>query len=94
NGYAWEANTHLQVAEAVAHGRADAGIGLEAAARRFDLGFVPLFQERYDLVILDEDYQNRLILPALDYLQTARFRQTVADLGGYNTQQTGVEISV
>ena len=94
NGYAWEANTHLQVAEAVAHSRADAGIGLEAAARRFDLGFVPLFQERYDLVILDEDYQNRLILPALDYLQTARFRQTVAELGGYNTRQTGVEISV
>jgi len=94
NGYAWEANTHLQVAEAVLQGRADAGIGLEAAARRFDLGFVPLFQERYDLVILDEDYQSQLVLPALDYLQTASFRQSVAELGGYNTQQMGVELSV
>jgi len=94
NGYAWEANTHLQVAEAVLQGRADAGIGLEAAARRFDLGFVPLFQERYDLVILDEDYQSQLVLPALDYLQKASFRRSVAELGGYDTQQMGVELSV
>jgi putative molybdopterin biosynthesis protein len=93
-GYDWEVNTHLQVAEVVAHGRADAGIGLEAAARRLELGFVPLFEERYDLVILEEDYQNRLLSPALDFLQTSNFRQAVSELGGYNTRQMGVEISV
>ncbi len=93
-GYGWEVNTHLQVAEAVASGRADAGVGLEAAARRLELGFVPLFQERYDLVVLDEQIQDPLLLPALDFLQTAGFRQAVSDLGGYNTRQMGVEISV
>jgi len=94
SGYSWEVNTHLQVAEAVASGRADAGVGLEAAAHRMGLGFVPLFQERYDLVVLDEEYASPLLLPALDFLQTAGFRQAVADLGGYNTRQMGVEISV
>ena len=94
NGYHWEANTHLQVAESIAQGKADAGIGLEAAARTHGLGFVPLFEERYDLVILDEVFQSRLLSSALDFLQTANFRQSVAKLGGYNTQQMGVEISV
>ncbi|HAY83864.1 MAG TPA: hypothetical protein DCY42_02770 [Chloroflexi bacterium] len=94
NGYAWEANTHLEVAQAVAEGRADAGLGLEAAARRLGLGFIPLFEERYDLVMLDEDFQGQLLSPALDYLQTAAFRQAVVDLGGYSTRQMGVEISI
>jgi len=94
NGYAREANTHVQVAESVAQGQADAGIGLEAAARTRGLGFVPLFEERYDLVVLEEAFQSRLLSPALDFLQTANFRQLVADLGGYNTQQMGVEISI
>jgi len=94
NGYQSEANTHLQVAESIARGKADAGIGLEAAARTQGLGFVPLFEERYDLVILEEDYQSSLLAPALDFLQTAAFRQSVTELGGYNTQQMGVEISV
>jgi putative molybdopterin biosynthesis protein len=94
NGYHLEANTHLEVAESIAQGKVDAGIGLEAAARSQGLGFVPLFEERYDLVILEKDYQSSLLAPALDFLQTANFRQSVADLGGYNTRQMGVEISV
>ncbi len=93
NGYHWEVNTHMQVAEAVVEKRADAGLGLEAAARRLGLGFIPLFEERYDLVILEEAYQDKLLAPALDFLQTADFRQAVAGLGGYNTQQMGAEIS-
>lgn len=94
DGYSWEASTHLQVAEAVANAKADAGLGLEAAARRLGLGFIPLFEERYDLVLLEEEYQSRLFSPALDFLQTAGFRQAVTDMGGYNTRQMGVEISI
>ncbi len=40
-GYAREEHTHLAVAAAVAAGRADAGLGVLAAARAFGLGFVP-----------------------------------------------------
>jgi len=94
NGYLWEVNTHLQVADLVARDKADAGIGLEAAARAQGLGFVPLFEERYDLVVLEEAFQSQLLSSALDCLQTANFRQSVAELGGYNTQQMGVEISI
>jgi molybdate transport repressor ModE-like protein len=46
-GYATEEFTHLAVAATVAAGKADAGFGLEAAARQFGLGFVPIAAERY-----------------------------------------------
>ncbi|MFC0083198.1 substrate-binding domain-containing protein, partial [Aciditerrimonas ferrireducens] len=42
---------HLQVASAVASGLADAGVALEPAALLFGLGFVPLVEERFDLVV-------------------------------------------
>ena len=50
-GYAREEPTHLAVAAAVAAGRADAGLGIMAAARAFGLDFVPLAVEPYDLVV-------------------------------------------
>jgi molybdate transport repressor ModE-like protein len=46
-GYATEEFTHLAVAATVAAGKADTGFGLEAAARQFGLGFVPVAAERY-----------------------------------------------
>ena len=41
----------MGVAAAVASGRADCGLGIAAAAQALELDFIPLFQERYDLVI-------------------------------------------
>src|SRR5205814_4953749 len=50
-GYEREEFTHLAVAAAVASGMADCGLGIAAAAAALGLEFVPLFKERYDLVI-------------------------------------------
>src|SRR5690606_19606426 len=50
-GYQHEAGTHLAVAQAVSRGEADAGLGIEAAARACHVDFLPLHRERYDLVI-------------------------------------------
>ena len=49
-GYYTEEFTHLAVAAAIASGVADAGIGIEAAARRLKLDFIPLFVEDYYLL--------------------------------------------
>jgi molybdate transport repressor ModE-like protein len=46
-GYGTEEFTHLAVAATIAAGKADVGFGLEAAARQFRLGFVPVAEERY-----------------------------------------------
>lgn len=93
-GYETTAVTHVEVAQAIALGDADVGLGVEAAARRFGLDFVPLFSERYDLVLSEAQMADPLLQPMLDMMQTAVFRQELASLGGYDTVQTGVEIEV
>lgn len=93
-GYTREVSTHSQVAAAVLQAQADLGLGVLAAARKSGLDFIPLFEERFDLVIPDEHFQSALLLPALDYLHTAEFRRAVQDLGGYDPQETGNEVQV
>jgi putative molybdopterin biosynthesis protein len=88
-GYDFEANTHLQVAHAVADGQADVGLGIMAAARMRNLDFIPLFEERYDLIVSREDYQDPAFAPAFEALQTTEYRNAVSDLGGYDTTDMG-----
>jgi putative molybdopterin biosynthesis protein len=93
-GYEQEVNTHSQVAKAIVEGKVDIGLGVLAAARHFELDFIPLFTERFDLVIPDEHFQSALFFPALDYLHSAHFRAALHKLGGYDPQETGKEIQV
>ncbi len=88
-GYNQEEYTHLAIAAAVASGRADCGLGIAAAAQALNLDFVPLFDERYDLVIPREYYESDLLAPLLEVLQEAAFRHTVAGLPGYDTSIMG-----
>jgi putative molybdopterin biosynthesis protein len=88
-GYIQETRTHTGVAQAIAQGRADVGLGIQAAARSFGLDFIPLFQERYDLVIPGEQVESQRLQPFLNQLQSAEFRRTMDGLGGYETAHTG-----
>lgn len=89
NGYDSEANTHLQVAHAVANEQADVGLGILAAARMWNLDFIPLFEERYDLIATRENYRDPAFTPAFEALQTSEFRNAVSDLGGYDITNMG-----
>lgn len=88
-GYNQEEYTHLGVAAAVLSGRADAGLGIAAAARALNLDFIPLFQERYDLVIPMEFVESGLLDPLFDLTQDAVFRQQVSALPGYDITNMG-----
>jgi putative molybdopterin biosynthesis protein len=88
-GYNQEEYTHLAVAAAVSSGRADCGLGIAAAAQALDLDFVPLFQERYDLVIPNQHAQSPLLTPLFQVLEDADFRKAVAALPGYDIAQMG-----
>jgi putative molybdopterin biosynthesis protein len=88
-GYSLEEYTHLAVAAAVASGRADCGLGIAAAAQALQLDFVPLYQERYDLVIPAETYASPLLAPLLELLHEPAFRQAVAMLPGYEVERMG-----
>lgn len=91
-GYDREEYTHLAVAAAVASGRADCALGIAAAARALGLGFVPLFQERYDLVIPQEHAKSDLLRPLLALLEPGAFRDEVARLPGYDVSIMGTVI--
>lgn len=88
-GYGRQEYTHLAVAAAVQSGAADCGLGILAAARALGLDFVPLFNERYDLVIPVEHYTSELLQPLLGLIRDPQFAQMVEALGGYATGQMG-----
>jgi putative molybdopterin biosynthesis protein len=88
-GYSQEEYTHLGVAAAVASGRADCGLGIAAAAQALDLEFIPLFQERYDLVIPKKFADGDLLAPLFECLADSRFRESVAQLPGYDVSVMG-----
>ena len=89
NGYEHEVRTHTLVAQTILRDLADVGLGLRASAQQHDLEFIPLFQERYDLVIPQEQLENRYMLPILEKIQSGGFRQHVQHLAGYDTAHTG-----
>jgi putative molybdopterin biosynthesis protein len=91
-GYSHEVRTHSEAASLVQTGEADAALGLQAAAVQHGLFFVPLFEERYDLVLLRENESP--LAPLLDYLQTEAFRTGLNSLAGYNTVHSGEQIRV
>jgi molybdate-binding protein/DNA-binding transcriptional regulator YhcF (GntR family) len=88
-GYADEKMTHSEVANAIAEGQADAGLGLEAAAHPYGLGFIPLAQEQYDLVIPAQRFDSPLLQALFDWLKSPTTRQAISALAGYNTMHTG-----
>src|SRR4029078_3779684 len=88
-GYSQEEYTHLGVAAAIASGRADCGLGIAAAAQALDLEFIPLFQERYDLVIPKPFAEGDLLAPLFEVLAESRFRKAVSQLSGYDVSVMG-----
>jgi putative molybdopterin biosynthesis protein len=92
SGYAREEHTHLAVAAAVAAGRVDAGLGVMAAARAFDLDFVPVTREPYDLVLATETLDDPVAASLWTLLEDAGFRAAVEALGGYGTEEMGRRI--
>ena len=88
-GYDRELYTHVAVAAEVASGGADAGLGVLAAARALNLDFIPLLEERYDLVIPREHYESPVLRPVLEVLRDPAFARQVEAMGGYDAARMG-----
>lgn len=89
NGYQQDEYTHMAVAVAVLSGKADAGLGIKSAARALGLDFVPLVEERYDLLIPGKLIETPMIEAVLATINTTEFQRTVEGMGGYSTRETG-----
>jgi putative molybdopterin biosynthesis protein len=88
-GYENDEYTHMSVAVSVLSGRADAGLGILAAAQALNLDFIPIVTEEYDLVIPDRFYNTKKVQVLLETIQTKAFQERVMSLGGYSTKNTG-----
>lgn len=82
-GYAQDEPSHTAVAQAVAAGTAEAGMGIELAARARGLGFVPLVHERYHLACLKASLDQPATLALRKLLQTPEWLEQMAALPGY-----------
>ncbi len=89
-GYGHEEYTHMSVAASVVNGSVDAGLGIRAAANALDLDFVPVAEERYDLIV-PTSFQNDLKVDAvLKLIKTNdEFHDLILSLGGYNLRDCG-----
>ncbi len=93
-GYETAEPSHTAVAQAVASGAADAGLGIEVAARSRGLDFVPLMQEDYYLVCLKSALDQPPVQALLEVLGSERWRDLVAALPGYAPNHSGEVLSL
>ena len=83
------AEGHLDVARRVHCGAADTGVAIESAALAWGLGFVPLVEERFDLVIPADVAEAPPVSRFLETLDDPGFRAEAASLPGYDTSISG-----
>jgi molybdate transport repressor ModE-like protein len=89
DGYVTEEYTHAAVAAYVASGMADVGLGVEPAARQFNLGFVPIATERYFLICSRQTLQYPWVQEVLRLMRGPEFQELVASLPGYLADRSG-----
>jgi putative molybdopterin biosynthesis protein len=90
NGYDREEYTHMNVASAVASNSADTGLAIRAAAVALDLDFIPVAQERFDLILPKAYLDDPRVISLLKTIkENDEFRQTVESLGGYDLRDCG-----
>ncbi len=87
-GYEKEVGTHMAVAASIVAGTADAGLGVQAAAVALGLEFIPIAQEKYDILLNFPENDERL-QAIINILRSGEFRQEVESLGGYDLQNAG-----
>jgi molybdate-binding protein len=83
------ARGHLEVAEAVWLGAADVGVAIRSAAVAYDLDFLPLSAERFDLVIPRVLKADVRVERLIDELASGSFRRELDAVGGYETRESG-----
>ena len=88
-GYGREEYTHTSVAALIAAGSADVGLGIYSAANMYDLDFLHICDEQYDLLIPDHAWELPMIQKLMDILKSDEFRVRLDKLGGYIVDNPG-----
>ncbi|MBT2772848.1 helix-turn-helix transcriptional regulator [Halomonas sp. ISL-60] len=77
------------LAISISQGEADVGLGIEAAAHRQQLSFIPLCEEPFDLIMQRRSYFEPALQRLLAFTHQARFAERARQLGGYDLGEAG-----
>jgi len=88
-GYDREELTHTSVAAQIVSGSADAGMGIYSAAKLYDLDFIPICIEEYDLIIPDHAWDTPQVVQMLETMKSDTFKEKILALGGYTVENPG-----
>ena len=93
-GYEREELTHNAVAVQIAGGSADAGMGIFSAAKLYDLDFLPICVEEYDLLIPEKVWNTGMVKQLIRTLKSEEFQSRIEAMGGYTLDRPGEIIDV
>jgi putative molybdopterin biosynthesis protein len=88
-GYQNEEWTHLGAAAHISRGTADAAFGIRCAASQLGLDFIPLANEQFDLVFRWTPENTGALKHLVDLIQLTNFRESIADMDGYDAEDFG-----
>ena len=88
-GYDREEFTHTAVAALVDADSADAGLGIYSAAKIYNLDFIPLCTEQYDLLVSEDMWDSENVRRLIETIQSAPFAKRLRQMGGYELEQPG-----
>ena len=89
HGYEHEEFTHTEVASQISQGLADAGMGIHSAAKMYDLDFIPIWNEQYDLLIPDNVWDSPMVQEFISVIKSEEFLGELCKMGGYTFDQPG-----
>jgi putative molybdopterin biosynthesis protein len=93
-GYDREELTHTSVAAQIVSGSADAGMGIYSAAKLYDLDFIPICIEEYDLLIPDHAWDTPMVQQMIATLKSPEFGEKLLAMGGYTLDDPGEIIEI
>jgi molybdate-binding protein len=89
SGYEHVVHDHRAVATTVASGWAEAGVCIRPVAAEAHLGFIPVHQESYDLVVPEVLVEDPRVAALMSTLRSMEYRQLLADVPGCSSARTG-----
>ena len=93
-GYEREMSSHLTMASAIAEGEADLALGTERISRQIEgLDFIPLLEERYDLVLRRDAMDTPAVETILEILRSAAFKKEIRHFTGNDYRDMGKIVS-
>jgi len=91
-GYDREESSHTALAACIAAGKADAGLGIDSAAKAHKLDFIPVLQEQYSLVCLKSALDNPAVAQLRQILLQPAWQQSLQQLSGYQVAPQSGEV--